>query len=284
MVSDLDAALEPGETILFRMRDRVYRWSWFPYGSAVAGLALFLTVKNALMPPDGQDFSVVVSMVSVISGALVALWAVVIAVLIVRQRRSPDELIITDRRLLYSDGHRTQKSVSVALDTIERITWETDLYARRVAIVFGDQVLCLPKFAEEQELTAKLADAAGLDAVPDIGALAHVELRVFGYVLAGTIALLPLSLILVGIALPIADERLNRTLTEILLVLGWVAAGLTFGALVTNLLTVTLMRPFVTAEQMQTGLCAGQPDGLWLRMALGWAGYLYGRPLPYLAT
>lgn len=59
-------------------------------------------------------------------------------------------------------------------------------------------------------------------------------------------------------------------------------AWLLFG-LVSGFLTATVMRPFVTPEQMQAGLCAGKPNRWHLRIALRWASLLYRRPLPYRA-
>lgn len=281
MAAHLDAALQPSETIVFRTSGRSYRRQWFQFGSAIAGLTLVIALTHGFNPeydlPPAERFWLLSAVIALIACP----WALALLIQARKQRRSPDQVIITDRRLLFSKGDWTRKFDVVAMDGIQAIQRTSDLDSSGIAIESEDQILRLPRFGAETELAARLTEAAGLEPLPEIGGLVDVDLRLLGYSIAFSIGYLPLSLLVDTAGHQIADERMFAFLSNTIPMIGGLFTGIALGALAANLLTVTVMRQIVTAEQMQAGLCADL-DRWHSRVTLGWASLLYGRTLPGL--
>ena len=282
MAADLNAALEPDETIVFRTSRRSYRRQWSQFGSAIAGLTVLLALLHGYNPeydlPPADRFWYSSAMIAVIAFP----WALALFIQARKQRLSPDEVIITDRRLLYSKGDRSGKFDSLTLDRVQGVSRTSELDSSGITIESGDQILRLPRFGAEPELADRLTEAAGLEPLPEIGPLVDVDLRLLGYAVACSAGYLPLSFLVSKAGNQIADERLFTFLSNTIPMIGGIFIGLGLGALVANLLVVTVMRQFATPEQMQAGLCTNDPDQWHSRVALRWAGLLYGRPLPGL--
>lgn len=279
MTAHLDAALQPSETIVFRTSGRSYRRQWFQFGSAVTGLTLLLALMHGFNPeydlPAVERFWLLSAVIAVIACP----WALALLIQARKQRRSPDVVIITDRRLLYSKGDRTRKFDFVALDRIQGIQRTSDLESSGITIESEDQILRLPRFGTEPELAARLTEAAGLEPLPEIGGLVDVDLRLLGYSIACSIGYLPLSLLVAKAGQLIADDRMFAFLSNAIPMIGGVFIGIALGALVTNLLTVTVMRQFVTPEQMEAGLVSTGGKHWQIRPSLLWADLLYGQTL-----
>lgn len=279
MPADLDAALESDETIVFRTSGRSYRRQWIQFGSAIAGLTVLLALVHGYNPeydlPAADRFWFTSAVIAVIAFP----WALALFVQARKQRLSPDEVIITDKRLLYSKGDRSGNFDSVTLDRVQGVSRTSGLDSSGISIESEDQILRLPRFGAEPELADRLTEAAGLEPLPEIGPLVDVDLRLLGYAIACSGAYLPLSFLVSNAGNQIADERLFAFLSNTIPMIGGIFVGLALGGFMTNLLTVTVMRHFATPEQMQAGLCANDPDRWHSRVALRWAGLLYGRPL-----
>lgn len=284
MAADLDAVLEPGETIAFRTSGRSYRRQWSQFGSAITGLALLLALMAGFNPeydlPPAEKFWIL----SAVFAAIACPWALALLLNARKQRWPPDEVVITERRLLYSKGHWTRKFDSIALEKIQGLKRTSDPDSSGITIDSEDQILRLPRFGSEPELATSLADAAGMKPLPEIGGLVDVDLRFLGYSIAASIGYLPALLLIAETGFQFTDERVARLLTGTIPFICASFVAIALGTLIANLLTAMIMRPLVSPEQRQAGLCAGKPDRWDIRLALRWAGLLYGRPLPYLAN
>lgn len=287
MAADLDAALQPGETIVFRTRGRAYG------GKAIALVALLVSVplysagRFAIVPAPGLNIQDVYLTVGTVTAAVGIVTALILLHLVRRQRRAPDDVVITDRRLLFTRSEWSHKIEAVALDRIDRVTWSRSHQgAPSLEVTVAGRVLDLPTLRQADALAKALTDATGASPLPSLGRMAVAE-----FLLPGAAVMWAVSYLTIWFGLAtsgfLPDDNpasfafriLDVVVTLVALGIAWLLARPVGG-----LLTATLMRPFATPEQMQAGLCAGQPDVLWLRIALRWAGYLYGRPLPYLAS
>ena len=282
MAADLDAALEPGETVVYRTSGRSYRRLAIALGSAIPGFVILSGVK-ALFDPDYQEMSLATWVE--LNSALVLLFAGIIAAILFvqvwRQRRSPDQLVLTDRRLLFAEGSWTHKIDSVSLAKIKSVTRSADFLSYGQIIVDSDQVtLTLPKFHFEAQLAEILTNAANVKPLLAINRLADVDLRILAFSLAGSVGyLLPAAAISLSGLQGQIDEQHYMFTIKLSADLGFFLFGLLLMRKLTNLLNVSLMHQFATFEEMVAVLLSlgGKP---WqYRPALHWAEYLYGRRL-----
>ncbi len=284
MPADLDAALRPGETIVYRTRGRGYGRTAVLIAVMLVVVLLYSTGKFASYRAHDLAFWEFFLTICSTTGAVGAVAVVIFAYTIRRQRRAPDDLVITNRRLLFSKGGWSRKIEAAALDRIERVGWSGSPRAPSIEVVAAGRAIDLPRPRDADALAKALTDAIGVSPLPAIGRMANAEFWLLGAVLVWAVCYTAAWSGLRATGwLPVEDPSslAFRTIDLILTVFAMGAAWLAY-QLVSGLLTATIMRPFVTPQQMQAGLCAGNPDKWHLRIALKWASLLYGRPLPYL--
>lgn len=281
MIANLDQSLEPGEIVVYRTRGRAFAGTVVFWTSFLVGLALVEAGIQSITPVPDMTYWDRLLAVCAGAGGIGAFCALVILIAVRRQRNSPDDLLITDRRLLFSKGGWTRKFESVDLRRIERLALSDSVDAAGFEITTADRVLSLPRFRNESGLAEALAAASGCPGPPDLGPMAIADLRFFGFLLTAAAAYpaIWLGLGSLGLHAPEGPLSLDVWWVDFMVLL----ATILIGTLVANLVTVAIMRPFATAKQMQAWLCAGRPEKRRLRIALKWAGLLYRRPMPYVA-
>ncbi len=279
MTADLNAVLQSGETIVFRTSGRSYRRQWSQFGSAIAGLMLYLTLSQGFNPEYDLPLAERFWYLSAVIALIACPWALALLIQARKQRLSPDEVIITDRRLLYSKGDSSRKFDSVTLDRIQGVSRTLELDSSGITVESEDQILRLPRFGAEPELADRLTEAAGLEPLTEIGPLVDVDLRLLGYAIACLAGYLPLWFLVAKAGHQIADERLFNFLSSTIPMIGGIFIGLALGVLIANLLTVSVMRQFATPEQMQAALVSSGGKPWQVRPSLLWSDLLYRRPL-----
>ena len=285
MPADLDAALQPDETIVYRTRGRSYSRAIVAIATILVAVPVYGVGKFAAVPTPGLHAWDLVLTVGAVTGAFGILATLFLLLAMRRQRKTPDDLIITDRRLLFSRGEWSRKIEALPLDQIDRVAWTGSHGAPTLEITAAGRVLDLPRQRHVDALARAVANASGVPPPAALGRMAVAEFWVLGAVLvwAATYSTIWLGLDRIGL-LSVEDpsslgfRMLDFGITLIALGMTWLAFELVGG-----ILTAVIMRPLVTPEQMQAGICAGRPNRWDIRLALRWAGLLYGRPLPYLA-
>lgn len=290
MTADLDSILEPGETVVYRTSGRSFAGITKTVAVFVTAYAITATLTTVTIPmiaaahPDFQPTRllnmplVFVPTVSTVA-ALIIVGLVALLIAVRGQRRDPDHAVITDRRFLFADSDWDSKLESLALAGIERISWARRGQSIRLEIAGANGTILLTTMHEAEALAGALADAAGTAAPPPLGRMVWADLTDFGEVLVGLTVLIAFwrAAIAAGLGPPGVLFDLDRLWVVFAGIAAALAAGFAFGPLV----GVALTRPFVTAEQMQAGLCAGRRP--WrIRIALAWAGLLYGRRLDHV--
>lgn len=188
MTANLDQSLEPGETIVYRTRGRSFGRMIIFVVSALVGFGLYQLGRLSVTPIGEASISDLLPALSFTLGGIGAFGALILLIAAHRQRSAPDDVVITNRRLLFSKGGWTRKVESTALRTIERIAWSRSFGAPQLEIVADGRILDLPSQRNEYALAKALADSTGSAAPPDIGPMAFFDLSVFGVLLVAALA------------------------------------------------------------------------------------------------
>lgn len=283
MPADLDAALQPGETIVFRTRGRSYVGGiayaaiflvWFP---------LFIWLNAELGTPGQINRLDVVTVLYAVGGGALALLAVTF-VANWWLRCTPDELAVTDRRLLFANGNLDITLETMELGRIKRVAWTSISGTRSLTIEGSDGNTIRVDYLREIDAAARaIADAINVEAPAALGRLARIEPTQFG-ILPTIFAAYLCIMILLGasdLSAPGGHLDFQSPWSKLAFMLSAWAVAAPVGALVGGGLALTLLRPFVPAGQLQAAICAGRKNRWDVRLALGWASLLYGRPLSY---
>lgn len=284
MAANLDAALQPGETIVFRTRGRAYGRTATAFAAFFFIVPVYSAGKYVIFPTPGIDVLDIVLIVGAVTLAFGALIALILALVMRRQHRDPDDLIITDRRVLFTKSEWSRKIETAKLDRIDRIAWSRTWSGGLILEVsVGGRVLDLPRLRGSDALAKALTDATGAPPLPALGRMTIAEFLLPSAVMVWAVSYPTLWLCLELAGFPPGEDptSLGFRVVDSLVTLGALGLAWLASATVGSILAATFMRPFVTPEQMQAGLCAGQRDAPWLRIALRWAGLLYGRTLPF---
>ncbi len=283
--ADLTTNLEPGETVVFWTRGRSLAAAVIPFGLAFVAIAVLpplLLLDQMVMAPETLNWHAIRIAALIDAGILL----IAVAALLKAWRRQslgPDDFMITNRRVLFADSYWVDE---IALDEIDRVGWANRDGLRYPTIIGNGQTIWLSHLRERDAAIKALADATGTKAPPSLGLLAVVDPAHVGMATVFAFIVLTFKIVLVVTgAAEFAGLIRSFDGTLFFAAAAAVVLGLALGTgkAVGHMVLATLMRPFMTPEQMQAGLCAGQPETPHLRAALRWAGLLYGRPLPYLA-
>ncbi len=282
MSADLDATLQPGETIVYRTGGRSYTVAVVYYCIILQSLALFFWLNAIVRRPDPVDF-LAGGITFVVIG--IGLAAPLFGLLISKfwQRWTPDELVVTDLRVLFANGDWDDRLEALALDRIDRISWIADGGFRHLAVVGKDTTIRMDHLRDADAAAQAIADAAGLEAPPALGRLTRAEPAQIGLLPGIFATYLCLIVLFRSVGWTAAGGPLDFEVwwSEIAFQLFvWVVA-VPVGALIGGALTLALLRPFVPADRTLSAICAGRRDSWNIRLALRWAGLLYGRPMPY---
>lgn len=271
MPADLDAALLPGETIVYRSSGRSIAGPCIIYGTVLLSFSVLLLLLGAGGFAGLDKF-----------GAVVGL-GVALLIFLLWQRRKPDQLIVTDRRVLFADGDWDDKSAALSLEEIEGFTWSTDRWGRELFVAGAGQTIRLSDFRDIDAATNAIANAADLQAPPPLGALTAVNLPELGGLVATCLILpvLRLGLDTLIVMLPAEPFGIGGVLFDLAIVLTLLAIAFPLGRLSGGLVIASALRAMLSAEQMQAALCCGKSDSLPLRIGLKWAGLLYGRRMTF---
>lgn len=282
MAADLDAALEPGETIVYRTRGRIHTATAFLFGTIMTAVVLFWSIDTALRQSQLGP-SEIATRATLLLGGCIAMT--VICVLIARraQRRAPDDLMITERRLLFANSDWDDRSESMALTDIEQITWASINGIRRLTVKGAGRAIRLPQLRDGNAAASALARATGLTAPPALGPISVID-PIPLFMVPGVLAT---YLILVD-RLALSDRMAGSVGAD----LGdlWVllpillldtAVLMLVGIVIAAVATLTVIRAFKSFEDAEVLLCAGKPDSWHLRLVLATAGLFYGKRLSY---
>lgn len=288
MTANLDRLLEPGETVAFRARGRSLVRIWFSGCIVIVSGLAFAALINARGFQAFADSTTLI-IISGFAGALALLGGVVFAFEWRRQRRNPDEVLITNRRVLFTDSDWDSKVETMALSEVERISWSAAHGPGALDVIGAERTIRLPVMRQADALAGTLAAAADRPRPQPVGRMAVLDLSPFGLVVTfgGAFFVLASTFETLGL-LPPADTSIWdwtwTAWTFTIIAMGTALASMWFlGYLPSKLLTATVMRPIVTAEQMEAGLCAGQDESWRIWAALKWASLLYGRRLSYVS-
>ncbi len=267
---NLQSILQPGEPVVYSTRGESYVEPFI----ALLGLMAGGSVLTAVVQPGG---------VWTILGIFVLLVAAVTFLSRKEQPVHQTEILITDRRLLYLPAKRNAAVIDLPLSEIAGIDWSENDTTGTLSVTSANGSLVLPAMREPDALAEALASAAGKRPLPPVGRMLNPDLLVPGsyLVTAGGMYML-LRWIL--------SERWIATLSDITAWQGVAVEVFAFGSsliaalalaapvgrLAGVLLTVTLLKSCVTAEEMRTGLMSRNPDRWHRRAAIKWAGILYG--------
>ena len=225
MAVDLNAVIEPGETIIHRSSGRSIAGPCIAYGSILVTLSVLLLLMGAGRITTLEKFGT-------LAGICVALL-----VFLIWQRSKPDQLIVTDRRVLFADGDWDNKSVALPLDSLEGFTWSTHNWARELFVAGAGQTIRLSDLRDCDASVKAIANAADLQAPPALGPLTAVNLPDLGGLVA-TCLIFPVlrfgldPLIVTLLAELFAtgggwfDLAWTFTLLAIALLFGWLSGGL----------------------------------------------------------
>ena len=286
VTADLATSLEPGETVVFWTRGRSLAATAIPYVLFIVCLVvvppLILLDAMAVMP-DRIDWRVI-RISALVDVGIIAV--AVAALLMARQRQAvnPDDFMITSRRVLFADNYWVD---SIELEKIDRVGWATRDGVRFPIIIGDGQTIWLSHLRERDAAVKAIADATGTPSPPLLGPLAVIDSTFVGMAAVMTVIVVAFKVVIALLG-PAEFATLIRSShgSVMYYAAAPVAVGMVLGLgrLIGDIVLATILRPFMTPERLQTALCAGRPDQKPLRMALRWAGLLYGRPLPYLAT
>ncbi len=281
--ADLTTSLEPGEIVVFWTRGRSFAAAVIPYALFLVTLVVLppLTLLDAMViAPERFNWPAIRIFMLIDVGII----AVCVAALLIARRRqalNPDDFMITNRRVLFADNYWVD---AIALDKIDRVVWATRDGIRFPVIIGDGQTIWLSHLRERDAAVKALADATGTPAPPLLGPLAVIDPAHVGMatVIAVIFATFKVVLALTGMAEFAALIRSSHG-SLIYVAAAAVALGLVLGLgkSAGDVVLATVLRPFMTPEQLQAVLCAGRPDRKSLRMALRWASMLYRRPLTY---
>ncbi len=283
MPADLDAALQPGETIVYRTRGRAFGPVTVYCASGLFGVFCLFAAMHGVAPEPGETLLSLVVTVFSACAAMGALSGLILLVAAYRQRRAPDDLIVTDQRLLFTKGGWTHRIETVPHDRVQRIGWSDCFFGLDLNIVCEDRIMVLPDRKDPDAVARAVADAAGVGVPRTLGRMAIAKPGVLGYALVAAMTYVAIWMGLEAIGLPTPGGPLSLDLwwlRTVILALSCLI-GLKLGQLANDLITATSMRPFVSPAEMQAGLCAGKPNRWDIRLALRWAGLLYGQPMDY---
>ena len=281
MAADLDAALQPDERIAYRTRGRSYVAEMTNLGIIVASLLLFTWLNGALLNPE---LAIALQTVIFASSAVGAAAGIIVAlVMIWRMSRTADELIITDRRILFANGDWNNKLEALDLEQIQQISWVSRLGSRHLSVRGRAATIRLGRLRDADAAARAIEDASGIEAPPALGRLARFSPVYFGIVPAVFAVYLFLGVLLETLGLwPAggAGDLGTPSMTQAVETTAWIAA-IAIGVPLGGALALALLRPFVPAGQLQAAICAGRKNRWDVRLALGWVSLLYGRPLSY---
>lgn len=285
MPADLDAALQPGETIAYRTRGRSYGAEMTNLGILVASLLLFTWLNGALLNPE---LAIALQTWIFASGAVgtavgTAAGIIVALGIIWRMSRTADELIITDRRILFANGDWNNKLEALDLEQIQQISWFSRLGSRHLSVRGRAATIRLGRLRDADAAARAIEDASGIEAPPALGSLARFSPVYFGIVPAVFAVYLILGVLFESLGFwPAggASDFGTPSMTRAVETTAWIAA-IAIGIPLGGALALALLRPFVPAGQLQAAICAGRKNRWDVRLALGWASLLYGRPLSY---
>ena len=271
MPADLDAALQPDETIIYRSSGRSIAGLCIVYSTVLLSFSVLLLLLGA------GGFLVLDRF-----GAVVGL-GVALLIFLLWQRSKPDQLIVTDRRVLFADGDWDNKSAALSLEELEGFTWSTNGWHRELFLAGAGQTIRLSDFRDIDAATNAIANAADLQAPPPLGALTAVNLPDLGGLVATCLILpvLRLGLDPLIVMLPAEPFGIGGDWFDLAIGLTLLAIAIPLGGLFGGLVIASALRAMLSAGQMQAALCCGKPDRLPLRIALKWAGLLYGRRMTF---
>ncbi|NNG02471.1 MAG: hypothetical protein HKM95_00015 [Inquilinus sp.] len=244
-------------------------------GVLVMGLMI---AKDVFQSPNMRDL---LSVYLLIMAVLAGLCTLVFSIVALRIKRHPNEIVVTDRRVLLARGSRLNRLTTISTCNIATVGWSDETGWHYLEIGRGGDPFKLPAFDDQDTLGAAIAKAAGVDAPVAIGRFSTMDLSFAAGLIffAGSLAAFGWGAVAIGMIDPkaISEFQTDLVLIGLLVPAGIVGWFLTrwFGAL----LTAMIMWPFVTADQMRAGLSLHVKEGWPLRLALRWAEVLYGQRL-----
>ena len=267
---NLHSILEPGETVAYSTQGESFTEPFV----ALLGLMAGGSVLMALIQPGGV-------------WTIVCMFLLLVALVTFTSRKEQAiyqaQILITDRRLLFHASGQSATVIDLPLSGVTGLSWSESGRTGTLRIATETGMQNLPAMREPDALALALARASGKLPLPRIGRMLNADLLVPGsyLVTAGALYMLLrwilaerwiVTLIDINAWQGVAVEIFAFGSSLIAAIVLAVPVGRFFGVL----LTVTLMKPCITAEEMRIGLCARNPDRWHRRAALRWAGLLYG--------
>lgn len=267
---NLHDIVKPGETVVYSTQGEAFTEPFV----ALLGLMAGGSVLMALVQPGG---------VWTVVGIFLLLVAAVTFTSRKEQSITQAQIVVTEHRLLFHASGRHATVLDLPLSGINEIAWSETGRTGMLRLTTDDGVQIIPAMREPDALAQALAKASGKASPSAIGRMLNADLLVPGSYLVSVGSLYMLLRW-------VLEERWAATLSNIAMWEGIAVEVFSFASSLTAavvlavpvgrfigvLLTVTLMKTCVTAEEMRIGLTAGDPSRWHRRAALRWAGLLYG--------
>lgn len=267
---NLHSIVKPGETLVYATEGESFAEPFV----ALLGLMAGGSVLMALIQPGG---------VWTIVGFFLLLVAVVTFASRKEQQISQAQVVITDRRLLFHTAGKSATVIDVPLSSVSDISWSETGRTGMLHLATDDGMQTVPAMREPDALAHALAKASGKPSPPAIGRMLNADLLVPGsyLVTAGTLYLLLRWVLEERWVVTLGDTTMwegiaVEVFSFVSSIIASVVLAVPVGRFIGVMLTVTLMKPCVTAEEMRVGLNARNPERWHRRAALRWAAILYG--------
>lgn len=286
MTANLEPLLQPGEMVAFRFQGRSLVRIWCQGSSHFIGCIVAAMLMSARRYQTLWDVNWLIPALAIV--ALALLGGVLFASEWRRQRRKPDELLITDRRILFTDSDWDDKAESMALNEVERISWSAHGEPGALDVIGRNRTIRLPVMRDADAIARAPGRAAEKSHPRPVGSMAFLNLSLsamtvaFAAIYFGLASWFETKGLLPPAGTLVSDYKPTTWIFELLVIATAVALTGILGELPGKLLNATAMRFFATADQMEAGLCAGLTDTWRVRIALKWASLLYDRPLSYV--
>ena len=267
---NLHSIVKPGETIVYSTQGESFTEPFV----ALLGLMAGGSVLMAVVQPGGV-------------WTIVGIFLLLVAAVTVSSRKeqpiSLAQVVVTEHRILFRASGKRATVIDIPLSGVNEISWSETGRTGVLHLATDSGVQVLPAMREPDALAHALAKASGKPTPPTLGRMLNADLLVPGSYLVSVGSLYMLLRW-------VLEERWVATLSDTAMwegiaveVFGFVTSltaavvlAVPVGRFIGVMLTVTLMKPCVTAEEMRIGLNTGDPSRWHRRAALRWAGLLYG--------
>ena len=283
MTANLDLLLEPGETILYRTKGRRHAATAIIIALNPACLLFCIYLGDYTSDPANLTAREIALYMAMNAAILLCVFGVFALTAWLIQHKGPDDLLITERRLLFANGDWDDKFETIALADIESIYWEMNTGMRRLTIRGRARMIQLTPLRDINGAARALARASGKPAPPALGPLLAIDPIHAYFPLGFLFAYIVIRYGLGwgdGIASALEMDPLAVSTSAIVLVID-LSLSFVAGIGIMTVLMSAVLRLKADADFAEMLLCAGKKDHWMLSLQLWFVGLLFDRKLTY---